>query len=72
MKQSEIDLERSAHIANSVVEELVRGKVLAESDWARAEAIAAQQIHVHLISQDRPDTSNRRYQPGGICYRPSN
>jgi hypothetical protein len=55
MNQNERDLEWSRNIANSVVEELVRGNVLKESNWTRAEAIAAQQIHVHLISGDRPD-----------------
>jgi hypothetical protein len=59
MNQTEQDLRWSRKIANSVIEELVRGKVLAERDWQRAEDIAAQQIHVHLISGDRPEGLKR-------------
>ncbi|HZF35878.1 MAG TPA: hypothetical protein VE914_18935 [Candidatus Angelobacter sp.] len=55
MNQAERDLVWSKDIANSVIEELVRGNVLREADWARAEAIAAQQIYIHLISGDRPE-----------------
>ena len=55
MTQDERDLKWSGMIANSVIEELVRGEIVEEADWERAEAIAAQQIHVHLISGDRPE-----------------
>ncbi len=70
MTQIEIDLEWSAHIANSVIEELVRGNVLKESDWARAESIAAQQIFVHLVCADRPSAANGRHKPGGVGFKP--
>ena len=62
MDQDDRDEDWSKKIANSVVEELVRGKVLAEPDWARAEAIAAQQIYIHLISGDRPEGYSPRTQ----------
>jgi hypothetical protein len=54
---SQMDLDRkwSHKIANSVVEELVRGNVLTDDQWKRAEAIAEQQIFIHLISGDRPE-----------------
>ena len=55
MDQDQRDLEWSGKIANSVVEELIRGNVLDEKNWKRAEAIAAQQIHIHLVSGDRPE-----------------
>lgn len=55
MNQDLKDLAWSNKVANSVIEELVRGKILKESDWKRAEAIAAQEIHIHLISGDRPE-----------------
>ena len=55
MTQDERDKAWSGSIANSVVEELVRGKLLKETDWKRAEAVVAQQIHIHLISGDRPE-----------------
>jgi hypothetical protein len=55
LSQAERDRAWSGDIANSVIDELVRGGVLEEADWARAEAITAQQIYIHLISGDRPE-----------------
>jgi hypothetical protein len=43
------------------VDELVIAKILAPADFDRAVAVATQQIHVHLVSGDRPDPANRRY-----------
>lgn len=50
MTQDEIDLAWSREIAESVIDELAIGKVISDVDFRRAVDIAAQQIHVHLIS----------------------
>ena len=61
MTLNEIDLDWSALVAEDIVDELLAGKVIAADDLMRARAIAAQMIHMHLISGDRPDATNRRY-----------
>jgi hypothetical protein len=61
MTQNEIDLDWSRIVAEDLADELVAGKVLAKTDFDRAVAIAAQMIHVHLVSGDRPDATSNRY-----------
>ncbi len=61
MTLNEIDLDWSDLVAEDIADELVAGKVVAETDFAKAKAIAAQMIHIHLISGDRPEATNRRY-----------
>jgi hypothetical protein len=61
MTQNEIDLDWSHRTALSIVEDLIVGKVLAEADAERAIAIAAQMIHIPLVSGDRPEATARYY-----------
>jgi hypothetical protein len=61
MTQNEIDLNWSRIVGEDVADELVVGNVVAKSDFTRAVAIVSQMIHIHLVSGDRPDITNRRY-----------
>ena len=61
MTQNEIDLAWSRFVAEDAADELLAGKVIMKTDLKRAEAIIAQMIHIHLVSDDRPDATNRRY-----------
>ena len=70
MNQNDIDLDWSNLVAGFIVEELIAGKVVKEADRQFAEKIAAQQIHVFLVSGVRPEVNNRRYQPGGAGFKP--
>ena len=70
MNQNDVDLDWSALVAESIVDELIIGKVMKASDRQFAEQIIAQDIHIKLVSGLRPDTSNRRYQPGGAGFKP--
>jgi hypothetical protein len=70
VNQNDIDLDWSAVVAGLIVEELIAGKVMGEHDRQFAEKITSQQIHVMLVSGMRPDANNRRYQPGGVGFKP--
>ena len=54
---SATDKEWSQSIAQLVADLLVRAKLIDQSDFDRAVAIAAQDIYVRLAMQDRPGAS---------------
>ena len=70
MNQNDIDLDWSDLVAGLIVDELIAGKVVKEFDRQFAEKITAQQVHVSLISGNRPDADSRRYRPGGVGFKP--
>jgi hypothetical protein len=59
--QNEIDLDWSNLVGGDAADELCVGKVITEDQISRATEIIAQMIHIHLVSGDRPDFTNRRY-----------
>jgi hypothetical protein len=70
MNQNDIDLDWNDLIAGFITDELIAGNVVKESDRQFAEKITAQQIHIALISGNRPDADSRRYRRGGVGFKP--
>jgi hypothetical protein len=52
------DLEWSQQVAEDIAHELVAGKVISSEQIAFATEIAAQQIHIWLVSGKRPPNLN--------------
>jgi hypothetical protein len=48
---------------------LLIGKVITKDQVQRATEIIAQVIHIHLVSNDRPDFTNRRYAQKGASLK---
>ena len=61
MTQGEIDTDWSNSVAELAVAGLIRAKLVADTDYARALAIVAEEILVRLCLEDRPIGENWRY-----------
>jgi hypothetical protein len=61
MTDDEIDAAWSRSVAELAIDALVTAKIMEKDDFSRAVAIAAEEIYVRLIMQDRPDRENWHY-----------
>jgi hypothetical protein len=61
MTDDEIDAAWSRSVAELAIDPLVTAKIMEKDDFSRAVAIAAEEIYVRLIMQDRPDRENWHY-----------
>jgi hypothetical protein len=61
MTDDEIDAAWSRSVAELAIDALVTAKIMEKDDFSRAVAIAAEEIYVRVIMQDRPDRENWHY-----------
>lgn len=63
MTEDEVDLAWSRSVAGLAADALIDGKVIVKADFERASTIIAEEVYVRLCLGDRPDLSNRQYNP---------
>ena len=63
MTDDEMYVAWSRSVAELAVDELIMGKIIANTDFDRAVEIAAVEIYVRLAAGDRPDRENWKFKP---------